>query len=192
MIYIIAAATFAGSLLSAAQSFPNLTTTPASGTSTTLTAAQTTGDVTALSQALTMSLTSTSSDSDNDFLEMCRASTLLAELEDDDELPEPDEETDDNEDDLKDDDEYDDVMVADLSMFTLSVFTINSVSFEVILPSVRTMWFVNSHYFTTSNRHFIKNRSILSSTLFAVILHRITAMNTAKQATNRSIMKQML
>jgi len=58
------------------------------------------------------SLTSTSScDSDNDFLEMCRTSTLLAELEDDDELPEPDDEMDDNEDDLKDDDEYDDVMV---------------------------------------------------------------------------------
>jgi E3 ubiquitin-protein ligase HECTD1 len=104
---------FAGSLLSAAQSFPNLTTSPASGTSTTLTAAQTTGNVTSLSQALTMSLTSTSSDSDNDFLEMCRTSTLLAELEDDEELPEPDEEMDDNEDDLKDDEEYDDVMDED-------------------------------------------------------------------------------
>ena len=104
-------ASFAGSLLSAAQSFPNLTTTPTSGTSTTLTSAQTTGNVTSLSQALTMSLTSTSSDSDNDFLEMCRTSTLLAELEDDDELPEPDDEMDDNEDDLKDDEEYDDVMV---------------------------------------------------------------------------------
>jgi len=42
---------------------------------------------------------------------MCRTSTLLAELEDDDELPEPDDEMDDNEDDLKDDEEYDDVMV---------------------------------------------------------------------------------
>jgi len=104
-------ASFAGSLLSAAQSFPNLTTTPTSGTSTTLTSAQTTGNVTSLSQALTVSLTSTSSDSDNDFLEMCRTSTLLAELEDDDELPEPDDEMDDNEDDLKDDEEYDDVMV---------------------------------------------------------------------------------
>jgi len=60
-------------LLSAAQSFPNLTTT--------LTSAQ--------------SLTSTSGDSDSDFLE-------------DDEMPEPDDEMDDNdnEDDLKDDEEY--------------------------------------------------------------------------------------
>jgi hypothetical protein len=106
-------ASFAGTLLSAAQSFPNLTASPAAGTSTTLTAAgQTSANVTSLSQALTMSLTSTSSDSDNDFLEMCRASTLLAELEDDEELPEPDEEMDDNEDDLKDDEDYDDVMVS--------------------------------------------------------------------------------
>ena len=111
MSLLLCVASFAGSLLSAAQSFPNLTTTPTSGTSTTLTSAQTTGNVTSLSQALTMSLTSTSSDSDNDFLEMCRTSTLLAELEDDDELPEPDDEMDDNEDDLKDDEEYDDVMV---------------------------------------------------------------------------------
>jgi len=114
-------ASFAGSLLSAAQSFPNLTTTPTSGTSTTLTSAQTTGNVTSLSQALTMSLTSTSSDSDNDFLEMCRTSTLLAELEDDDELPEPDDEMDDNEDDLKDDEEYDDVMVCVLCSLTAKI-----------------------------------------------------------------------
>jgi len=107
--------------LSAAQSFPNLTTSPASGTSTTLTsAAQATGNVTSLSQALTMSLTSTSSDSDNDFLEMCRASTLLAELEDDEELPEPDDEMDDNEDDMKDEEEYDDVMVCKLSTIELN------------------------------------------------------------------------
>jgi hypothetical protein len=46
---------------------------------------------------------------------MCRASTLLAELEDDEDLPEPDEEMDDNEDDLKDDEEYDDVMVCLMS-----------------------------------------------------------------------------
>ncbi len=103
---------FAGSLLSTAQSFPNLTTGGSSATSTTLTAAQTTGNVTQHSQALAMSLTSTSSESDNDFLETCRASTLLAELEDDDELPEPEDDDDDeNEDENEDDEEYDDVMV---------------------------------------------------------------------------------
>lgn len=105
-------ASFAGSLLSAAQSFPNLTTGSSSTTSTTLTAAHAMGNVTSLSQALTMSLTSTSSESDNDFLEMCRASTLLAELEDDDELPEAEDETDDNEDDNKEEEEYDDVMAS--------------------------------------------------------------------------------
>ena len=49
-----------------------------------------------------------SSESDNDFLETCRASTLLAELEDDDELPEPDddeEDDDENEDGNEDEDE---------------------------------------------------------------------------------------
>ena len=58
-----------------------------------------------------MSLTSTSSESDNDFLETCRASTLLAELEDDDELPEPDDDDDENEDENEEDEDYDDVMV---------------------------------------------------------------------------------
>ncbi len=100
-----------GSLLSAAQSFPNLTTTSGSSTSTTLTAAQTMGNVTSLSQALTMSLTSTSSESDNDFLESCRAQTLLAELDDDDELPEPDDDDDENEDENEEDEDYDDVLV---------------------------------------------------------------------------------
>ena len=51
------------------------------------------------------------SESDNDFLETCRASRLLQDLEDDDELPEPDDDDDENEDDNDDDDEFDDVMV---------------------------------------------------------------------------------
>ncbi|ESO05310.1 hypothetical protein HELRODRAFT_111260 [Helobdella robusta] len=91
-------------LLSTAQSFPNLTSGSSSLTTHTLTSAaessriarrNNNSHVTALSQALTMSLAS--SDSDNDFLEMCRATTLLAELEDDDELPEVDDECADNE-----------------------------------------------------------------------------------------------
>lgn len=51
--------------------------------------------------ALTMSVTSTSSDSEQDFLETCRTTTLLAELEDDDELPE-----DENDDDEENEDDY--------------------------------------------------------------------------------------
>ncbi|CAH1960044.1 unnamed protein product [Acanthoscelides obtectus] len=62
------------------------------------------GAVQGLSQALTMSLTSTSSDSEQvsleDFLESCRAPTLLAELDDDEEMgEEEDNDDDENEDD---------------------------------------------------------------------------------------------
>lgn len=98
-------------LLSAAQSFPNLTTSLAN-TSNTLTTTQTMANVTSLSQALTRSLASTSSESDNEFMESCRPKSLLEDLEDDDELPDPDDDDDDeNEDENEDDDLYDDVLV---------------------------------------------------------------------------------
>ncbi|XP_070578126.1 E3 ubiquitin-protein ligase HECTD1-like isoform X5 [Ptychodera flava] len=62
-----------------------------------------------LCTGLTMSLTS-SSESD-DFLESCRASTLLAELEDDEDLPEPDDDDDENEDENEDEEElYEEVL----------------------------------------------------------------------------------
>ncbi|XP_050406417.1 E3 ubiquitin-protein ligase HECTD1 isoform X3 [Patella vulgata] len=98
-------------LLSAAQSYPSLTNST-NATSNTLTTTQTMANVTSLSQALTRSLTSTSSESDNEFLETCRASTLLGELEDDEELPEPDDEDDENEDENEDDEDYDNVMIS--------------------------------------------------------------------------------
>lgn len=60
-------------------------------------------------QALTRSLTSTSSESDNEFLETCRPTSLLTD-EDDDELPEPDDDDDENDDENEDDDMYDDVL----------------------------------------------------------------------------------
>ncbi|XP_052768700.1 E3 ubiquitin-protein ligase HECTD1-like isoform X1 [Mya arenaria] len=99
-------------LLSAAQSFPNLTSSLTS-TSNTLTTTQTVANVTSLSQALTRSLTSTSSESDNEFLEACghRPSALLADLEDDDDLPDPDDDDDENEDENEDD--FDDVLAVD-------------------------------------------------------------------------------
>ncbi|KAL5009008.1 hypothetical protein ScPMuIL_014589 [Solemya velum] len=108
----IPAASSPNNLLSAAQSYPSLTTSAAS-TSNTLTTTQTMANVTSLSQALTRSLTSTSSESDNEFLESCRATNLLAELDDDEELPEPDDDDDENEDDNEDDDVYDDAMDED-------------------------------------------------------------------------------
>ncbi|XP_075923722.1 E3 ubiquitin-protein ligase HECTD1 isoform X2 [Petromyzon marinus] len=121
----------ATSPLSGAQSFPNLT---AAGTTSTVTLSTTSvtssSNVTAaptglsvsqsLSNTLTTSLTSTtSSESDTgqeaefslyDFLDSCRAGTLLAELEDEDDLPEPDEEDDENEDENREDQEFEEVM----------------------------------------------------------------------------------
>ncbi|GFO27459.1 E3 ubiquitin-protein ligase hectd1-like protein, partial [Plakobranchus ocellatus] len=95
--------------LSAAQSYPSLTASNVPP-SNTLTVTQTMANVMSLSQALTRSVTSTSSESDNEFLETYRAHTLLAELEDDEELPEPDDDDDENEDENEDDEDYDDVM----------------------------------------------------------------------------------
>ena len=74
-------------------------------------------NVTSLSQALTRSLASTSSESDNEFLESCRPKSLLEDLEDDDELPDHDDDDDDdeNDDENEDDDFYDDVLVVSYS-----------------------------------------------------------------------------
>uniref|UniRef100_A0A2C9KAE0 E3 ubiquitin-protein ligase n=1 Tax=Biomphalaria glabrata TaxID=6526 RepID=A0A2C9KAE0_BIOGL len=112
----LALANSPNNLLSAAQSYPSLTASNVP-TSSTLTATQTMANVMSLSQhlkmtlqALTRSVTSTSSESDNEFLETYRAHTLLAELEDDEELPEPDDDDDENEDENEDDEDYDDVM----------------------------------------------------------------------------------
>lgn len=49
-----------------------------------------------------------------DFLDSCRANTLLAELDDEEDLPEPDDDDDENEDDNQEDQEYEEVLVRDL------------------------------------------------------------------------------
>ncbi|KAG8449614.1 hypothetical protein GDO86_016307 [Hymenochirus boettgeri] len=119
----------ATSPLMGAQSFPNLTTTGTTSTVTMSTSSVTSSNVAtattglsvgqSLSNTLTTSLTSTSSESDTgqeaeyslyDFLDSCRASTLLAELDDDEDLPEPDEDDDENEDDNQEEQEYEEVM----------------------------------------------------------------------------------
>ncbi|KAG9480959.1 hypothetical protein GDO78_010299 [Eleutherodactylus coqui] len=119
----------ATSPLMGAQSFPNLTTTGTTSTVTMSTSSVTSSNVAtattglsvgqSLNNTLTTSLTSTSSESDTgqeaeyslyDFLDSCRASTLLAELDDDEDLPEPDEEEDENEDDNQEEQEYEEVM----------------------------------------------------------------------------------
>ncbi len=111
--------------MSAAQSYPSLTS---STSNTTLTSSQsiansnTTGannlanashlPQTTLghNQGLTMSLTSTtSSESEPDFLENCQSTTLLADLEDEEELPDPEDENEDDEN--EDDDDYESEML---------------------------------------------------------------------------------
>ncbi|XP_028293111.1 E3 ubiquitin-protein ligase HECTD1 isoform X2 [Gouania willdenowi] len=120
----------ATSPLMGAQSFPNLTTTGTNSTVTMSTSIVTSSNNVAtattglsvgqlLSNTLTTSLTSTSSESDTgqeaefslyDFLDSCRANTLLAELDDEEDLPEPDDDDDENEDDNQEDQEYEEVL----------------------------------------------------------------------------------
>ncbi|CAK6980079.1 E3 ubiquitin-protein ligase HECTD1 isoform X3 [Scomber scombrus] len=120
----------ATSPLMGAQSFPNLTSTGTTSTVTMSTSIVTSSNNVAtattglsvgqlLSNTLTTSLTSTSSESDTgqeaefslyDFLDSCRANTLLAELDDEEDLPEPDDDDDENEDDNQEDQEYEEVL----------------------------------------------------------------------------------
>ncbi|XP_071454696.1 E3 ubiquitin-protein ligase HECTD1 isoform X6 [Hetaerina americana] len=131
-------AALTGGLLSAAQSYPSLSSSgthagsgaggggsvgSGGGQGSCSVSGVTTGGVgvgggggngpSSLTQVLDMSLTSTSSDSEQvsleDFLESCRAPTLLAELEDDDELPEADDDEND-EDENEELDDYEEVM----------------------------------------------------------------------------------
>ncbi|XP_077476679.1 E3 ubiquitin-protein ligase HECTD1 isoform X1 [Stigmatopora argus] len=121
---------FPASPLMGAQSFPNLTSTGTTSTVTMSTSIVTSSNNVStantglsvgqmLSNTLTASLTSTSSESDTgqeaefslyDFLDSCRANTLLAELEDEEDLPEPDDDDDENEDDNQEDQEYEEVL----------------------------------------------------------------------------------
>ena len=116
-----------GGLLTAAQSYPSLSST---SSNTTLTSSQSINNAVSTAnatgannltntsqsqtmnhnQGLTMSLTSTtSSESEPDFLENCQSTTLLADLEDEEELPEPEDENEDDEN--EDDDEYESEMM---------------------------------------------------------------------------------
>uniref|UniRef100_A0A3Q3FYT3 E3 ubiquitin-protein ligase n=1 Tax=Labrus bergylta TaxID=56723 RepID=A0A3Q3FYT3_9LABR len=123
----------ATSPLMGAQSFPNLTTTGTSSTVTMSTSIVTSSNNVAtattglsvgqlLSNTLTTSLTSTSSESDTgqeaefslyDFLDSCRANTLL-----------PDDDDDENEDDNQEDQEYEEVLVIQLIMMSEEVMNV--------------------------------------------------------------------
>jgi hypothetical protein len=65
-------------------------------------------------------------------LESCRAPTLLAELEDDDEMPEPDDDENDD-DENEDDDDYEEVMVSrNLLSFMVHTHMISILSVNVM------------------------------------------------------------
>ncbi|CAH0559918.1 unnamed protein product [Brassicogethes aeneus] len=111
LVRLALSSNFPSGLLSTAQSYPSLSSSNNTGGQPDNPTAA--GAVPGLSQALTMSLTSTSSDSEQvsleDFLESCRAPTLLAELDDDEEIGDED----DNDDDENEDDaDYEEVMVS--------------------------------------------------------------------------------
>ncbi|XP_057377283.1 E3 ubiquitin-protein ligase Ufd4-like [Daphnia carinata] len=137
LVRLALSSNFPGGLLSTAQSYPSLSNTLSSLSSVASHAVsmagasstnlhhghagagqghQQTGGSHGLSQALSMSLTG-SSDSEQvsleDFLESCRAGTLLAELEDDDELPEPDEDDNEDDDENEDDEDFEEVTEED-------------------------------------------------------------------------------
>ncbi|XP_060532522.1 E3 ubiquitin-protein ligase Ufd4 isoform X2 [Cylas formicarius] len=120
LVRLALSSNFPGGLLSTAQSYPSLSSSNnAGGQQGGISAAA--GAVQGLSQALTMSLTSTSSDSEQvsleDFLESCRAPTLLAELDDDEEMGENDDE---NDDENEDDADYEDELQVMVSRNLLS------------------------------------------------------------------------
>ena len=140
LVRLALSSNFPGGLLSTAQSYPSLSNTLSSLSSTSsstshgasaslagassshlhhLAAGQQAGGSSSvgggLGQALSMSLTSSDSEqvSLEDFLESCRAGTLLAELEDDDELPEPDEDDNEDDDENEDDEDFEEVTEED-------------------------------------------------------------------------------
>ena len=129
LVRLALSSNFPGGLLSTAQSYPSLSNTLSSlsssasshaasmagASSTNLHATGGQPQSSGLSQALSMSLTSSDSEqvSLEDFLESCRAGTLLAELEDDDELPEPDEDDNEDDDENEDDEDFEEVAEED-------------------------------------------------------------------------------
>lgn len=119
LVKLALSSNFHSGLLSTAQSYPSLTSTTTNSTVSlggNATAASGTGSgaggpntATTINPALTMSLTSTSSDSEQvsleDFLESCRAPKLFGDLDDDEDME-------DDNDDEENEDEYEDVGVS--------------------------------------------------------------------------------
>lgn len=114
LVKLALSSNFHTGLLSTAQSYPSLTSSATNTSNNILNscsgiASAIGGQNTAINPALTMSLTSTSSDSEqvsfDDFLDSCRAPTLLGELDDEEEME-------DDNDDEENEDEYEEVGVS--------------------------------------------------------------------------------
>uniref|UniRef100_A0A0A1XDB0 E3 ubiquitin-protein ligase n=1 Tax=Zeugodacus cucurbitae TaxID=28588 RepID=A0A0A1XDB0_ZEUCU len=133
LVKLALSSNFHSGLLSTAQSYPSLSSNNAgnSGGSNTGTAGNgnsSTGQQvqTSINPALTMSLTSTSSDSEQvsleDFLESCRAPALLGDMDDDDEMDE-------DNDDEENEDEYEEVGVSRLNTLLQVMVSRNLLTF---------------------------------------------------------------
>lgn len=114
LVKLALSSNFHSGLLSTAQSYPSLTSSATNTSNNILNscsgmASAVGGQGTTINPTLTMSLTSTSSDSEQvsfeDFLDSCRGPTLLGELEDEEEM-------DDDNDDEENEDEYEEVGVS--------------------------------------------------------------------------------
>lgn len=114
LVKLALSSNFQTGLLSTAQSYPSLTSSAANASNNILNSGSgvpttASGQSATINPTLTMSLTSTSSDSEQvsfeDFLESCRAPTLLGELEDEEDM-------DDDNDDEENEDEYEEVGVS--------------------------------------------------------------------------------
>lgn len=121
LVKLALSSNFHSGLLSTAQSYPSLTSTATNTSNNILNSCSGIGSTmaqqsTTINPTLTMSLTSTSSDSEQvsfeDFLDSCRAPTLLGELEDEEEM-------DDDNDDEENEDEYEEVGVSIKIVFSI-------------------------------------------------------------------------
>lgn len=124
LVKLALSSNFHSGLLSTAQSYPSLTSSTTNASNNILNSGvptTTSGQSATINPALTMSLTSTSSDSEQvsfeDFLESCRAPTLLGELEDEEDM-------DDDNDDEENEDEYEEVGVSTVIMTQYATLSI--------------------------------------------------------------------
>lgn len=127
LVKLALSSNFHSGFLSTAQSYPSLTASTTNTSNNILNscsgiASTIGGQNTSINPALTMSLTSASSDSEQvsfeDFLDSCRAPTLLGELDDEEEM-------DDDNDDDENEDEYEEVGVS-FSLFSF-VFVLRKI-----------------------------------------------------------------